>query len=120
MKKTTKRCPLIKKPCIEHDCVYYRPIQLVDKSNMPFKLIEQWNCTTINQELYLRDISQASYEHGAAIESLRNEVVKESKISRQAVQQNHSENIQKNIALTYNGSPHLEYRTIPASKILPK
>ena len=103
------RCPLMGgKKCIEHECVYYQPIMLVDNSKRPPEMFEQYNCSTVNEQIYLRNISQALYESGAATESLRNEVVKESQLSRHENNQYHKEAMRQPINVTHASKNYLE------------
>ncbi len=109
--KKTKRCPFMSgKPCMQHECMLYQPIIVVDKSKTPSQPFERFDCTFNNQNIHGQSLGQAAHETGAAIESLRNEVIKESRIARQETQQQHRERLQQTASLDHNGRTILEYR----------
>lgn len=110
--KKTKRCPFMGgKPCMEHECMLYQPIVVVDKTKTPSQPFERWDCTFNNQNIHGQSIGQAMHEAGAATESLRNEVIKESRLARQETQQQHRETLNQAASIGHNGQTILEYRS---------
>jgi hypothetical protein len=67
-------CPLLKKDCIAHKCVWF--IKLAGTEKNTGKEIEEYFCAISALPLLLIENAQMSRETGAAVESFRNEMVK--------------------------------------------
>ena len=67
-------CPLIQKKCKEHKCKFY--IQVLGKNPQTGHDVSEWNCAITWLPMLLIEGSQQTRQTGAAIESVRNEVVK--------------------------------------------
>ena len=66
-------CPLIKKPCIKHECKWY--IQVMGKDANTGQNINDFDCAIAWLPVLLIEGSQQTRQAGAAIESFRNEMV---------------------------------------------
>jgi hypothetical protein len=75
-----KICPLLKKPCIEHQCAWY--IQLRGTHPQTGEPMDQFDCTMVMQPLLMIENSQQQRQTGAAVESFRNEMVKANESSQ--------------------------------------
>ena len=76
-----KICPMLKKPCIEHECMWF--IQLRGTHPQTGEPLDEWDCTMVMQPLLLIENSQQQRQTGAAVESFRNEMVKANESSMQ-------------------------------------
>lgn len=74
-------CPLIKKDCIGLKCAWYT--QLRGTNPNTGEEIDEWNCAITWMPLMAVEIAQKSNQTGAAVESFRNEVVKETQQNQQ-------------------------------------
>lgn len=70
-----KLCPLLKKDCIGHGCKFY--VHLLGNNPQSGKPIDEWDCTWAWMPILLIENAQQSRQAGAAIESFRNEMVKQ-------------------------------------------
>jgi hypothetical protein len=68
------KCPLIKKKCMEHDCTWY--IHLRGTNPNTGQEIDQWGCSMTWMPMLLVENSQQQRQTGSAVESFRNEMVK--------------------------------------------
>lgn len=83
--KVGEFCPLIKQNCIQLKCKFFCKIAGYDKNTG--KDIEEWNCSIAFLPMLLIENSGVNRETGAAVESFRNEVVKESQKRREVISQ---------------------------------
>ena len=67
-------CPLIKKPCVKHECKWY--IQVMGKNPNTGQNVNDFDCAIAWLPMLLIEGSQQTRQAGAAIESFRNEMVK--------------------------------------------
>ncbi len=68
-------CPLLKKPCIESDCKFWVHVTGADpQSGNP---VDLYDCTFSWFPVLLIENTQQQRQTGAAVESFRNEVVKQ-------------------------------------------
>lgn len=65
-------CPLIKKNCIEYKCKFYQKLRGNDPQGGE---IDEYDCAFIWQNILLIENSQMHRQTGAAVESLRNNMV---------------------------------------------
>ena len=73
-------CPLIKGKCVEHKCAFY--MQVMGKNPNTGEDVNQFGCAVQFLPMLLIENSQQQRQTGAAVESMRNEVVKETKESQ--------------------------------------
>lgn len=74
-KKTKEKiCPLLKKPCLEEECMWY--VQLRGTHPQTGEPIDQFDCSLVITPLLLIENSMQQRQTGAAVESFRNEMVK--------------------------------------------
>lgn len=66
-------CPLIKKDCVEHKCVWY--MQVAGHNPNTGEQINEFGCAIAWLPVLTIENSQQQRHTGAAVESLRNEVV---------------------------------------------
>jgi len=69
----TKKCPRLKKPCIEHDCMFW--MQMLGKHPQTGAGVPEWDCADRWRVILLIEGSQETRQAAAAIESFRNEMV---------------------------------------------
>ena len=69
-----KKCPLLKKNCIEHKCQWYT--HLVGKNPQTGGDIDQYGCAVEWLPILLVELRQGTSGVQAATESFRNEMVK--------------------------------------------
>ena len=68
-------CPLLKKKCVEHDCKFY--VQVMGTHPQTGQDVNNFDCAISWLPVLLIEGSQQSRHTGAAIESFRNEMVKD-------------------------------------------
>lgn len=68
-----KLCPFLREPCLEHGCTLY--IQLLGTNPQTGNPVDQWLCSVAAMPMLTIENSQQQRQTGAAVESLRNEVV---------------------------------------------
>jgi hypothetical protein len=68
-----KLCPLIREPCLEHGCEWYE--HLIGVHPQTGEHIDKFRCAITLLPTLLIENSQQQRQTGAAVESLRNEVV---------------------------------------------
>ena len=78
-------CPLIKKDCIGLKCSWYT--QMRGKNPNTGEEIDEWGCAVTWLPLLLVENAQQSRQAGAAVESFRNESVKQSQVLNQVLVQ---------------------------------
>ena len=71
----TPKCPLIKKPCAEHDCTMY--MQLQGTHPQTGETINEFSCAVTMIPVLLIENSQQQRQTGAAVESFRNAMVED-------------------------------------------
>jgi hypothetical protein len=71
-------CPLIKKECIEYRCKFF--IHLIGNNPNTGQPIDQYDCAVAWLPILLIEGAQQTRQAGAAIESFRNEVVKQNEV----------------------------------------
>lgn len=69
-----KVCPLLKKPCVEHQCAWY--IHIRGQHPQTGQEIDQYDCSMVMQPILMIENSQQQRQTAAAVESFRNEVVR--------------------------------------------
>ena len=74
-----KVCPLLRKPCIEHQCAWF--IQLRGTHPQTGEPMDAYDCSMVMQPLLMIENSQQQRQTGAAVESFRNEMVKANEAS---------------------------------------
>ena len=67
-------CPLIKKPCIKHECKWY--IQVMGQNKNTGQNVNDFDCAIAWLPVLLIEGSQQTIQDGAAIENFRNEMVR--------------------------------------------
>jgi hypothetical protein len=72
-------CPLLRKPCIEHECAWYTTIRGYDTNTG--KELDQQLCVVGAMPYLLIENSAQQRSTGAAVESMRNEVVNRSDVT---------------------------------------
>lgn len=76
-----KLCPLLTfdpkhpEPCVEHQCQFY--IQIQGQHPQTGEMLNNWGCALAWQPLLTIDNTQQTRQAGAAIESFRNEMVRQ-------------------------------------------
>lgn len=68
-----QKCPLLKKPCIEHDCLWYTQVQGTNPQTG--EQVNNFGCAMAWLPVLLVENSQQQRQTGAAVESFRNEMV---------------------------------------------
>lgn len=72
--KGAKLCPLLKKPCIEHECAWY--MQVRGSHPQTGQPVDEYGCAQVWQPILTIENSQQQRQTAAAVESFRNEMVK--------------------------------------------
>jgi hypothetical protein len=65
-----KLCPLMQKPCIEHDCKFY--VHILGMNPQTEKMEDKFDCTFAWLPILLIENTQMQRQTGAAIETFRN------------------------------------------------
>lgn len=104
MKKGTF-CPLIKKDCIENKCQWFCQIRGINPNTG--EPVDEWQCAITLLPILLIENSQQQRSTGAAVESFRNESVKQSEVLNQVLI--HAANKQSLLA----GIQETEIRLLP-------
>lgn len=68
-------CPLLKKDCIGMKCMWFIKLQGTDRNTG--KEVDEWYCSIAAMPMLTIENSAVSRETGAAVESFRNEMVKQ-------------------------------------------
>jgi hypothetical protein len=93
MKMTPKNnCPLHNfEPCKELDCGWF--VQVRGHNPNTGEELDNWSCAVSWIPILLIDNSQQQRQTGAAIESFRNEVVKDNKMTQEILVAAHNQNL---------------------------
>lgn len=76
-----KTCPMLRKPCIGSDCMWY--VQIRGNHPQTGEPVDEWDCAMVWQPLLLIENSAQQRSTGAAVESFRNEMVRANEHSQQ-------------------------------------
>lgn len=76
-------CPLINKKCVEHKCAWYTHI--VGNNPNTGEQVNEWACTISFLPLLMIENSKQQSTTSSAVESLRNETVKQQTIMNHAL-----------------------------------
>jgi len=76
-------CPLIKKKCVGLDCSFFTQIRGTDSNTG--KEVDEWACAISWLPVLLIDNSTQSRQTGAAVESFRNEMVRNNESNQQVL-----------------------------------
>ena len=68
-------CPLINKKCIEHKCAWYGQVRGVNPNTG--QEVDEWQCVVNLLPMLLMENSKQQRSTSAAVESFRNETVKQ-------------------------------------------
>ena len=68
-----KKCPLIKRACSEHDCMFYATI--IGSDPQTGEAINRHQCSITMLPMLLIENSQQQRQTGASVDSFRNEMV---------------------------------------------
>lgn len=83
--KKSNYCPLLKKPCIETKCAWFTQVRGVNpNTGQP---VDEWQCAINMLPILLIENSQQQRQTGAAVESFRNESVKQNNTLAQVLVQ---------------------------------
>lgn len=77
----TPICPFLKKPCIQHECMMYSHMTMVNpQTGMPF---DQDGCSIAFLPLLMLESANQTRHVQAAVESTRNEITKRQDVFNQ-------------------------------------
>lgn len=76
-------CPLIKKNCIGTKCAFFTQIRGTNSNTG--QEIDEWQCAIALLPMLLIDNSNSSRQTGAAVESFRNEMVRNNESNQQVL-----------------------------------
>lgn len=76
-------CPLIKKDCIENKCQWFCQVRGMNPNTG--EPVDEWQCAVNLIPILLIENSQQQRSTGAAVESFRNETVKQSETLNQVL-----------------------------------
>lgn len=79
-----KYCPLLKKDCIGLQCSWFMLVR--GKHPQTGADVDEWNCAITWLPVLLIENSQQQRQTGAAVESFRNEVVRNAEANREVAQ----------------------------------
>lgn len=74
-------CPMLKKPCIKHECAWY--VHIRGTNPQTGAEVDNFNCTMAIQPMLLIENSAMQRQTGAAVESFRNELIKNNSMTIQ-------------------------------------
>ena len=94
--KPGKFCPLIGEDCIELKCAWYNQVRGVNPQTG--QEIDEWGCAVTWLPMLLLENSQQQRQTGAAVESFRNETVRDNEENRKLVKKVASIMLQSPIA----------------------
>jgi len=83
-----KTCPILNKPCIQHQCQWF--IKLLGNNPQTGHPIDEFGCAVAWLPILLIENSQQSRQTGAAVESFRNEMVRQNEKLLQESQREHA------------------------------
>ena len=79
-----KKCPLLNKKCIKHDCQWFLALQGTNpNTGHP---VDEWGCAMAFLPVLMIENSMMQRQTGAAVESFRNETVESSRLLVDAMQ----------------------------------
>ena len=81
-----KKCPLLKKKCIQHDCQWF--IQLQGKHPNTGADIDEWGCAIAWMPILLIENAKEVRQGAAATESFRNQMVKQGDVVFELIEAN--------------------------------
>lgn len=84
-KSDKKTCPMLKKPCIEHDCMWWMHVR--GSHPQTGQEVDEWGCAMVWQPVLMLENSAQQRATGAAVESFRNEMVEANTQSRKVLQE---------------------------------
>jgi hypothetical protein len=94
-------CPLLKKKCIKHQCVWYNMLQ--GKNPQTGLDVQEWGCSIAWIPLLLVENSRQTMQVQAATESFRNEMVDSNKAMEGLLQKSDSaSNLMRNTTTIFN------------------
>jgi len=75
---TEPKCPLFKKPCLKHGCTWWVQLDFAIEAGHPNtgEKISKWDCAINWNVITNIEAGKQTAQVGAAVESLRNEMVK--------------------------------------------
>lgn len=76
-------CPLLNKECIQLDCSWF--IQVRGTNPNTGEEVDEWNCTMKWMPMLMIENSQQQRKTGAAVESFRNEMVKNNEVGQRVL-----------------------------------
>tara|TARA_R110002020_G_scaffold221527_2_gene429604 strand:+ start:1786 stop:2256 length:471 start_codon:yes stop_codon:yes gene_type:complete len=94
------QCPLIKKKCMKHRCIWYNMLQ--GNNPQTGSPVQEWGCSIAWLPLLLVENNGKQIQTTAAVESFRNEMVKANMVTLAMVDQKNKE--QQNPKLNNVGS----------------
>lgn len=68
----TPKCPFIKKPCMEHECMLYTHVQMTDPQTGKDR--DEWACSLALIPIMVVENARVTRGVQAAVESTRNEI----------------------------------------------
>lgn len=78
-----KKCPLLKKPCVGHDCTFYTHVQ--GSHPQTGVALDLWDCTLVWIPALLVNTIKEHRHTTASVDSMRNEVVQRQEVLNNAV-----------------------------------
>jgi len=81
--ETKNFCPLLQKDCIQLECSWFIKIRGMNPNTG--EEIDEWDCTMKWMPMLLIENSQQQRNTGAAVESFRNEMVKNNEVGQRVL-----------------------------------
>lgn len=78
-KQSFGHCPLLNKKCIEHKCSWY--VQVHGQNPQTGDTVSEWQCSVALLPLLLIENSKQQRSTSAAVESFRNETIKQTEVT---------------------------------------
>lgn len=78
---SSKTCPLLKKPCIEHGCSWFT--HLVGQNPNTGKPVDEFGCSIAWVPFLVLEAAKETRQGAAAVESFRNEMVEANRLALQ-------------------------------------
>jgi len=97
------QCPLLKKPCIEHRCSWYT--QLIGADPQTGEQLNKWGCAVGFIPILLVENAKEVRQTAAAVESARNEAVKDRSLLAGAILAQASNGSNGQTAILIEGKP---------------
>ena len=76
-------CPLIKKDCIQLQCSWFTQVRGTNPNTG--KEVDEWACAIVWMPMLMIENSQQQRQTGAAVESFRNEMVKNNEVGQRVL-----------------------------------